>query len=1393
MKSVKLSAIDGFIKIVEQALLAKWNRNLTELELILLRGSLAGQNYVEMARDSGGRYQANYLKGDAGPKFWKLLSEIFGEEVNKRNFLSFVGKKLPADSSQVQKSSSFAGIKYQDWGDAPDASMFFGREDELKNLNKWIQEDKCRVVVIAGMGGIGKTTLAVKIANEIKESFDCIFWRSLLNSPPATKFLSDLISFISGGSKTISDNYDDQILALVDLLKQEDKRYLIVLDNLETILHKKNIGDYSDENDLSLYGDIFKKIATISHNSCLILTSREIPKNLHQLEGQERFVRFCRIEPLNADDVKNIFGKISHFSINEVDDWETLVDSYSGNPLLLELAAHHILEIFQGNISKFLASESSFSDVKEVLGWYFDRISNEELEVLCWLAINREIVTIESLKEDLLSPDSKARLASTIQALQKRSLLQKQNYGFKLQPVILEYTTDLLIENICHEIIEHESVERKFREIVMNDGDDRQFQALNNFALLKATSQDYIKDVQRKEILKPIRERLMYSLGSENKFKERLKEIVEINRGQHPLTIGYLGGSIINLLLDLNQNLIAWDFSNLNIMQADFKEATLHDVNLSNCWIEKISFKEILGRVLTVAFHPNGKYFACGDADGYLRLWNADSYEQIWSASIHSDWISSIAFNNAGDVLASGSEDHFIYLFDLRNIKEVKICLPIDTKKSVWAVKFNLNNILAYGCDDGKIGLLAVNWDQNGQLKVEELKPLEIKNEHHRIRSLSFSKEGDLLASISHDSAIYLWRLNNREFFYLNKDRSYLISSQISCSLCLSPSSSYLISGSSDNQVKKWEINSQNNFKQADSRNLFSHRDSIRCVSISSDERFIASCSEDGAINIWDIQNKKLRSSYKYHKNIISSIDFSPDSQKLISGSHDQSIKVWNVDDFVCLQSLTGYSNWVRSISSNPVRPIIAIGSDDSIIRLWDIFTGIPSTLSINGCKGTIWTISFHPDGELLASSGEDRIIRIWNIDTGQCISQLTGHEDWIWSVAFSPNRYLIASASDDQTIKLWDFGSGECLETLKGHNDWVHSIAFSPKNPNILASGAEDGTLIIWDLNAENEKEKLFSRYKEHRTAIKSLAFNRDGQILASASKDKTIKFWNSTTGKLLPVTLQLDDFIWSITFISIEDRSQYLVCSCSNNIVKWWDIKVDGTLESISIQVTAQDFDYNIKRENDLAPVNFSFRFKTLAIANDNKIDLYDLTHKKWLPSLEIEKPYKGLNISGTNLSSSVKTSLKQLGAVDEEVMTTPNIQKTPEVKIAELRATRKLSQEELASSIYVTVATIANWESGRRGLDMIKNFVHLHTILECTLSELVPRADRADPLLKLRELRETKGMTTADLAEQLQVSEASVTNWEAEKVDPDYWIFKLARLCLALDCKPSDLLVE
>jgi hypothetical protein len=260
------------------------------------------------------------------------------------------------------------------------------------------------------MGGIGKTSLATKLAQKLEGNFEFIIWRTLRNAPPLEYLLADLIPFVSHQQETaLSPDVETQISRLIHYLRES--QCLVVLDNVEAILKSQSAaGDFrvGYEN----YGELMRRIGESIHQSCLILTSREKPDAIATLEGDNLPIRTLVITGMNSDESANIFND-KGLSDTENSRLE-LTQIYGGNPLALKIVSTSIRDVFDGDIEEFLDERTAiFNGIRKLLDQQFDRLNDLEKQVMYWLAINREWVSISELQADIFPAVSKNRLLET--------------------------------------------------------------------------------------------------------------------------------------------------------------------------------------------------------------------------------------------------------------------------------------------------------------------------------------------------------------------------------------------------------------------------------------------------------------------------------------------------------------------------------------------------------------------------------------------------------------------------------------------------------------------------------------------------------------------------------------------------------------------------------------------------------------------------------------------------------------------------------------------------------------------------------------------------------------------------------------------------------------------
>jgi WD40 repeat protein/transcriptional regulator with XRE-family HTH domain len=1067
----------------------------------------------------------------------------------------------PKESTPETKTNQ---TRLRDWGEAPGLETFYGREKELALLNKWLVEDSCRLVALLGMGGIGKTTLSVKLAQEVEDHFEVVIWRSLRNAPSVENILDDCLELLLARPKSaLPQVLDSKISLLIDNLRK--KRCLLVLDNAESILQtgsQSRVGHYRQG--YEGYGELISRVGETGHSSCLIITAREKPREFNRLGGNKSPVRVMNLAGLTEGEAREILADKGLVNYSQ-SSYNALIERYSGNPLALKIVAEFILEIFHGQIGAFLkSSRMVFGDITDLMNEQFERLNDLEKQVMFWLAIEREPVPLEVLAADLLQAEPDKDLLEALSSLRRRSLLEVGELAnvFTLQPVVMEYVTERFTEQVCVEI------------------ERQEFGILCSHAVMKAQAREYVRNNQIHFILKPILAKLMVHSKDPAAVQKQLCELVSLLREKRMSEQGYAGGNLVNLLYHLTHDLRGYDFSGLNIWQAYLQGIDLQGVNLRRSDLTSSVFTETFNVIWSVAFSPDGKFLAAGGINGEVRFWRLQDGQQVLTLAGHTDWVGSIAFSPDGKLFVSGSHDRTIKFWDIESGRCLRtivahddmiwsIAISPDGKRlasagkdhlvKIWEVSSgqclgvleghtNWVNSVAFS-PDGKL-LASGSNDQSIKLWAVATNVClrTIQTELDMFWSVAFSPDGSLVAGCGNRPAIGLWRVDNGKPL---KELETEAQGSAVYSIAFSPDGKNLLSGSKDGTLCLYDLSREAPFKTWQGHNSL-----IRSVAFSPNGQLVASCGEEQTVKVWEVQST-LGECYRTlqgYSHRIGAVTFSPDGNLLASGGDEQVIRLWNTESigpakevYRCEKMIPWQTSFILSLQFSPDSQWLVGGSYDWSVNLWKVGSEQrPRTLRGEG--GMVWGVSFSPDSRLLASSDYTNTIKLWEVDSGECHRILEGHKHQIWSVVFSPDGKQLASTSDDQTVRLWDVASGECLAVLEGHKRLVWMVAFSPDGKH-LASASDDWTVRLWDI----ETRSCLKILKGHKERLRSLTFSPDGRFLASGSYDRTVRLWDARSGEELAELVGHEEVVRGLAF---HPNCQVLATGSEDGTIRLWQV---------------------------------------------------------------------------------------------------------------------------------------------------------------------------------------------------------------------------------------------
>lgn len=603
------------------------------------------------------------------------------------------------------------------------------------------------------------------------------------------------------------------------------------------------------------------------------------------------------------------------------------------------------------------------------------------------------------------------------------------------------------------------------------------------------------------------------------------------------------------------------------------------------------------GQVLSIAFTSDSKLMASGSVDKTIVLWDPATGTQLIALKGHTGTVGTVAFSPDDKQLASGSADNTIKLWDVAGGRE---------KQTMRAHTLFVS-------------------------------------------SVAFSPDGKMLASGSGDQTVKLWDVaTGRELRTLAAGLPALVGLPVR--VAFSRDGKTLATGAQ--LVKLWDVTSGNEIRTI--RVTESNAPMERPVAFSYDGKVLA--TGGGGVKLWDVATGRPLRTLPGDARALS---FSPD-QKTLAGADGTEIKLWNITTGQEPQALRGSQLGVDSVAFSADGKLLAVGNSDNTVVLWDSSKREQARV-LRGHVSAVSAVAVSRDDKVLASAldagvagiARDDTIKIWDPVTGQLVRSLTGRNTGhsiglsndgnrlvsgsfgstvsLWNVSqseaqreinvprdsrFVPDRValssdgkLIAAGGRDDAIKLWDAGTGRELFTLTGHRKSIRDLAFSPDN-KLLASASQDAAIKVWSVATGQEVKTLGA----HSGGVGAIAFSPDGKKLASGSQDRMIFIWDLDAGDSDGAYMGHQEWVNAVAF-SPDGRK--LASGSADGEVRIWEVAARGP--DGMPQVVQRPMKTLTGHKGSINSLTFNADGKLLVSgSSDASIKLWDVMTGKELASL-------------------------------------------------------------------------------------------------------------------------------------------------------------------------------
>jgi WD40 repeat protein len=537
--------------------------------------------------------------------------------------------------------------------------------------------------------------------------------------------------------------------------------------------------------------------------------------------------------------------------------------------------------------------------------------------------------------------------------------------------------------------------------------------------------------------------------------------------------------------------------------------------------------------IQAVSLSPLGNWAAAGGDDSVVHVWDTAGKE---IARIeHGAPVKDVAFSPDGKHLASASMNGVVVL-------EPESGRKIRLKRSgATLLAFGGELLASGGGDDGRITLS----------DVAHQRAVRTFRLNDAARALALSADGRLLAAGAGD-AVYVWEAATGRQLMRGPHRAASPSMPLRLgsrdggvfAVAFHPAGFHVVSGAQDHAVRVWDIGSgREEFRGYQS-------DAVYSVDISPDRHWLASGGMDETARVWNLQDGSERYRLQ-HQYVVQKVQWTSDGS-LLTVSGDGTARIWSMATGRELSRMY-HSGYVFDAAVSPSGSRAITGDWDGSVRVWELGGGGGGAILGLAHEGAR-RARYSPDGTHVITIGETNFAQLWAVPGGKPVHRFQ-HEPFASEAAFSPDGRIVVTAGWDGLAHLWDVASGERLASMR-HEGRVGEARFSPDGRLVVTGGVEDGTAGVWEVKTGRELLRLRHDGVVERLrrmfpngGVRSISFTPDGRVLATGGQDGTVRLWDLQNGREIR-RLTHRGFVTNALF---TPEGRYLITDSDQDIYLW------------------------------------------------------------------------------------------------------------------------------------------------------------------------------------------------------------------------------------------------